>query len=70
MILNLIVIALMTEFHAVQVDYQLGLRDERWANVSEQTFEAAEYVFFAIYLFDLCLRMASRAFFSLIVNLR
>lgn len=56
-IINLILIAAMTEFQAAQADYGLGIAKHTWQGISENTFEAAEYVFFSIYFLDLALRI-------------
>lgn len=56
-IVNLVAIGVMTEYQAAQADYLLGLGDP-WIGISDNTFEVAEYIFFTIYLLDLCLRMA------------
>ena len=52
-IINLILIAAMTEFQAAQADYGLGIAKHTWQGISENTFEAAEYVFFSIWLVEL-----------------
>ena len=53
-IINLVFIAAMTEFQAAQADYGLGMAKHTWHGISENTFEAAEYVFFSIWLVEFC----------------
>ncbi|CAJ1396049.1 unnamed protein product [Effrenium voratum] len=56
-IVNLFFIILTTEFAYSQAQYSLGISDLPWQGISEHTFEITEYIFCAIYLLDVTIRV-------------